>query len=85
MITNKRSQELLMLATTGNPLNKNATEELEKFYSCQAILRNPPTPNFVKQIPTNTLKTSTNTHKNKNQLLKKLIFLRTLLYQCNLS
>lgn len=27
MITNKRSQELLMLATTGKPLNKNANEE----------------------------------------------------------
>ena len=27
MITNKRSQELLMLATTGKPLNKDATEE----------------------------------------------------------
>ena len=32
MITNKRSQELLMLATTGKPLNKNATEEEKKFY-----------------------------------------------------
>ena len=32
MITNKRSQELLMLATTGNPLNKDATEEEKKFY-----------------------------------------------------
>ena len=27
MITNKRSQELLMLATTGKKLNKDATEE----------------------------------------------------------
>ena len=27
MITNKRSQELLMLATTGKQLNKDATEE----------------------------------------------------------
>jgi len=32
MITNKRSQELLMLATTGKPLNKNATAEGKKFY-----------------------------------------------------
>ena len=32
MITNKRSQELLMLATTGKPLNKDATEEEKKFY-----------------------------------------------------
>ena len=32
MITNKRSQELLMLATTGKPLNKDATEEERKFY-----------------------------------------------------
>ncbi len=27
MITNKRYQTLLMLATTGQPLNKDATEE----------------------------------------------------------
>ena len=32
MITNKRSQELLMLATTGKPLSKDATEEEKKFY-----------------------------------------------------
>tara|TARA_Y100001933_G_scaffold231602_1_gene249528 strand:- start:112 stop:306 length:195 start_codon:yes stop_codon:yes gene_type:complete len=32
MITNKRSQELLMLATTGKPLNKEATSEEKKFY-----------------------------------------------------
>ena len=32
MITNKRSQELLMLATTGKTLNKDATEEEKKFY-----------------------------------------------------
>ena len=32
MITNKRYQTLLMLATTGNPLNKDATEEEKKFY-----------------------------------------------------
>ena len=32
MITNKRSQELLMLASTGKPLNKNATEKHEKFF-----------------------------------------------------
>ena len=32
MITNKRSQELLMLETTDKPLNKNATEEKKKFY-----------------------------------------------------
>ena len=32
MITNKRSQELLMLATTNKPLNKDATEEEKKFY-----------------------------------------------------
>ena len=32
MITNKRSQELLMLATTGRPINKDATEEEKKFY-----------------------------------------------------
>ena len=31
MITNKRSQEILMLATTGKPLNKDATEEEMKF------------------------------------------------------
>ena len=33
MITNKRYQTLLMLATTGKPLNKDATEEEKKFYS----------------------------------------------------
>jgi len=32
MITNKRYQELLMLATTGKPLNKDATQEDKKFY-----------------------------------------------------
>ena len=32
MITNKRSQELLMLVTTSKPFNKNATEEEKKFY-----------------------------------------------------
>ena len=32
MITNKRSQELLMLATASKPLNKDATEEEKKFY-----------------------------------------------------
>tara|TARA_Y100000994_G_scaffold7219_1_gene6365 strand:- start:131 stop:325 length:195 start_codon:yes stop_codon:yes gene_type:complete len=32
MITNKRSQELLMLATTSKPLNKDATEEEKKFH-----------------------------------------------------
>ena len=32
MINNKRSQELLMIATTGKPLNKDATEEEIKFY-----------------------------------------------------
>ena len=32
MITNKRSQELLMLATTGKKLNKDVTEEEKKFY-----------------------------------------------------
>ena len=32
MITNKRSQELLMVANTGNPLNKDATAEEKKFY-----------------------------------------------------
>ena len=32
MITNKRYQTLLMLATTGQPLNKDATEEEKKFY-----------------------------------------------------
>ena len=32
MITNKRSQELLMLATTGKPLNEDATEEEKRFY-----------------------------------------------------
>ena len=32
MITNKRYQTLLMLATTGKPLNKDATEEEKKFY-----------------------------------------------------
>ncbi len=32
MITNKRYQQLLMLATTGKPLNKDATEEEKKFY-----------------------------------------------------
>ena len=32
MITNRRSQELLMLVTTGKPLNKDATEEERKFY-----------------------------------------------------
>ena len=30
MITNKRYQEFLMLATTRNPLNKDATEEEKK-------------------------------------------------------
>ena len=32
MITNKRYQTLLMLATSGKPLNKDATEEEKKFY-----------------------------------------------------
>ena len=32
MITNKRSQELLMFETTGKPLNEDATEEEKKFY-----------------------------------------------------
>ena len=32
MITNKRSQELLMRATTGKPLDKDSTEEEKKFY-----------------------------------------------------
>ena len=32
MITNKRYQTLLMLATTGRPLNKDAPEEEKKFY-----------------------------------------------------
>ena len=32
MITNKRYQTLLMLATTGKPLSKDATEEEKKFY-----------------------------------------------------
>ena len=32
MITNKRYQKLLMLATTGKPLDKDATEEEKKFY-----------------------------------------------------
>ena len=32
MITNKRFQELLMLATTGKLLNEDATEEEKKFY-----------------------------------------------------
>ena len=32
MITNKRSQKLLMLATTGKKLNKDATEEEKKFF-----------------------------------------------------
>ena len=32
MITNKRYQTLLMLATTGKPLNKDATVEEKKFY-----------------------------------------------------
>ena len=32
MITNKKYQKLLMLATTGKPLNKDATEEEKKFY-----------------------------------------------------
>ena len=32
MITNKRYQKLLMLATTGKPLNKDATGEENKLY-----------------------------------------------------
>ena len=32
MINNKRFQELLMLTTTGKPLNKDATAEEKKFY-----------------------------------------------------
>ena len=32
MITNKRYQELLMLATTDKPLNKDGTEEEKKFF-----------------------------------------------------
>ena len=32
MITNKRYQMLLMLATTGKPLNKDAKEEEKNFY-----------------------------------------------------
>ena len=34
MITNKRSQEL-MLATTGKPLNKDATEERKFYEECK--------------------------------------------------
>ena len=33
MITNKRSQELLMFATTGKPLNEDATDEEKRFYT----------------------------------------------------
>ena len=32
MVTNKRSQELLMLATTFKKLNQDTTEEEKKFY-----------------------------------------------------
>ena len=32
MLTNKRSQEILMLATTGKSLNKDASKEEKKFY-----------------------------------------------------
>ena len=32
MITNKRYQTLLTLATTSKPLNEDATEEEKKFY-----------------------------------------------------
>ena len=32
MLTNKRSQEILMLATIGKSLNKHASEEEKKFY-----------------------------------------------------
>ncbi len=32
MITNKRYQKLLMLATTGKSINKDAPEEEKKFY-----------------------------------------------------
>ena len=32
MISNKRYQELLMFATTGKPLKKDATDEEKKFY-----------------------------------------------------
>ena len=32
MITNKRSQESLMLAKTGKPLNKDVTKEESEFY-----------------------------------------------------
>ena len=32
MITNKRYQQLLSLATTGKPLDKDATDEEKKFY-----------------------------------------------------
>ena len=32
MLTNKRSQEILMLATTGKSLKKDASEEEKKFY-----------------------------------------------------
>ena len=32
MITNKRYQKLLMLATTGKKFNQDATEEEKKFY-----------------------------------------------------
>ena len=32
MITNKRYQQLLSFATTGKPLDKDATDEEKKFY-----------------------------------------------------
>ena len=32
MLTNKRYQKLLSLATTGKPLDKDATDEEKKFY-----------------------------------------------------
>ena len=32
MLTNKRYQQLLSLATTGKPLDKDATDEEKKFY-----------------------------------------------------
>ena len=32
MLTNKRCQQLLSLATTGKPLDKDATDEEKKFY-----------------------------------------------------
>ena len=52
MIMNKRYQTILMLATTGNPLKKDATEGGKKFYEeCKhdyKVMKKTPTEHGIK-------------------------------------